>query len=402
MLRNWKLVTLVAIAISACGTVGSVYAGGHGGHSGGSRSGGFSGGFSGGSSRMSGGFKPSSGGSFKPSGGSNSGVSGVIRSGNFGGINLGGSKSNSGGIKTLPKNTGVVGPVVPRVGNSNSGVSGIIKNINGSSSGNVVKKGNSNNSQISKSVLGGLGINLGGKFPSGGSGNGNGPGSGNGNGPGKGNGNGSGNGNSHHHHHHCWPPIVFSLPVCQPNYCPPPCPPIYYPQPYPVADPVPVPVGDPAVVVNNNVTVTGDSKPAEPTTDKPVDTTQPADLLTSSDAKPEAKPEDVAAKDAVLPKIPVGATLTLQGKDLADKQGQVVLQLGDIALPATINEWKNDSVTCTLPVLGLTKASKATLHVVKADGKTASTMNCELVTTLPTSVDVAPASTTEVDLRYEQ
>jgi hypothetical protein len=58
-------------------------------------------------------------------------------------------------------------------------------------------------------------------------------------------------------------------------------------------------------------------------------------------------------------------------------------------------------VTCTLPVLGLTKPSKAILHVLKADGKTANTMNCELVTTLPTSVE--RTATTDIEAaKYEQ
>jgi hypothetical protein len=418
MLRNWKLATILAIAISAGGTWGSVQAGGHG-HSGGSSHSGGSyssrGGTYAGGSRPSGTFKPSGGGSNN----GNSGNSGVIRSGNLGGINLGKPGGNSGGVKSLPKNTGVVGPLVPRVGPSNTGVAGGIKlpgvgNVGGSNSGKpgsgnsnsgVVKKGNINGNPILKSpALGNLGINLGNKFPN------NGPGQGNGNGPGNGNGNGpgNGNGNGNHHHHHCWPPIVISLPYCQPNYCPPPCPPIYYPQPYPVAvpivDPAPIVVTEPApaVVVNNNVIV--DGKPVDPAaTDKPAEQ-QTSTEAAAADAKPaDPKATDLVSKDVALPKIPVGATLTLQGKDLADKQGQVVLQLGEIALPATINEWKNDSVTCTLPVLGLTKASKATLHVVKADGKTASTMNCELVTTLPTSVEAVPASATDIDsAKYEQ
>lgn len=96
----------------------------------------------------------------------------------------------------------------------------------------------------------------------------------------------------------------------------------------------------------------------------------------------EIAPVEVVKKEA-LPQIPVGATVTLNGKDLTDKVGQVVLQVGEIALPVTIKEWKNDSVICTLPVLGLTKSSPATLHVLKADGKTASTLNLELVTALP-------------------
>lgn len=97
----------------------------------------------------------------------------------------------------------------------------------------------------------------------------------------------------------------------------------------------------------------------------------------------EIAPAEIVSKEVPLPQIPVGATVTLNGKDLSDKEGQVVLQIGEIALPATITEWKHNKVTFTLPVLGLTKSSKATLHVLKADGKAASTMSCELITTLP-------------------
>lgn len=105
-----------------------------------------------------------------------------------------------------------------------------------------------------------------------------------------------------------------------------------------------------------------------------------------AEAQPAAATEAVS-KEVVLPQIPIGATLTLNGKDLSDKEGQVVLQIGEIALPATINEWKNDKVTLTLPVIGITRPSKATLHVLKADGKTACVLPCELVTTLTTSVE---------------
>lgn len=110
--------------------------------------------------------------------------------------------------------------------------------------------------------------------------------------------------------------------------------------------------------------------------------------LTADVPAAESTPAEVASKEEVirevpLPQIPVGATVTLNGKDLSDKEGQVVLQIGEIALPATITAWKNNMVTCTLPVLGLTKSSKATLHVLKADGKTASMLDCELVIALP-------------------
>ena len=116
-----------------------------------------------------------------------------------------------------------------------------------------------------------------------------------------------------------------------------------------------------------------------------------ADVPTAVDAPSEVKPAaELVSKEVALPQIPIGATLTLNGKELSNKEGQVVLQIGEIALPATINEWKNDAVTCTLPVIGITRASKATLHVLKADGKTASTMNFELVTTLTTAAEGKP------------
>lgn len=116
-------------------------------------------------------------------------------------------------------------------------------------------------------------------------------------------------------------------------------------------------------------------------TDQPAAETAPAEVVS----------KEVATKEVALPQIPVGATVTLNGNDLSDKEGQVVLQIGEIALPATITAWKNNLVTCTLPVLGLTKTSKATLHVLKADGKTASLLDCELVIPLPTAANTPPS-----------
>lgn len=131
------------------------------------------------------------------------------------------------------------------------------------------------------------------------------------------------------------------------------------------------------------VALSSETKPAPPEV--------PAADLPATASAPTEVVKEVANQDVALPKIPVGATVTLNGKDLSDKPGQVMLQIGDIAVPATIKEWKNDAVICTLPVLGLTKASQATLHVLKADGKTASTMRLELVTSLPTSTDTNPS-----------
>jgi hypothetical protein len=124
----------------------------------------------------------------------------------------------------------------------------------------------------------------------------------------------------------------------------------------------------------------GASATAEPEEGSPVE-------AKSAESKP-AETKNVPA----LVKVPVGATVTLNSKDLSEKEGQVILQIGEIALPATIKQWKSDAVVCTLPIVGLTKASKGTLHLLNADGQTASTLTVELVTTLPTSSDALPSS----------
>ncbi len=142
--------------------------------------------------------------------------------------------------------------------------------------------------------------------------------------------------------------------------------------------------------------LTGNANAAEAPVEQPtglsLETKQALEEVLENDAPAEIATTDVVSKEVVskeipLPQIPVGATVTLNGKDLSDKEGQVVLQIGEIALPATVTAWQNNSVTCTLPVLGLTKASKATLHVLNADGKTASMFNCELITMLPSAAD---------------
>lgn len=412
MFRKFKLATVIAVALSAGGTMRSAYAGGHGpsGHSGHSHSGGSSfggGGFNVGGFKVGGNSMPhvnhsnSSNGSSGIKLGStgvpgNTGIAGGIKSlpgntgiagglknlpkntGIVGGIKLPTNTGVAGGIKTLPKNTGIVPPIVKTGGINNSNTQLLGKSI---STMDVIKGTNALKNFGDKIKIGGLGIAIGEPNPSK-----------------PGNGNGNGNGNQHHHHN--FPPLIFTLPVCQPNYCPPPCPPVYYPQPYPVAVPVPVPVD-----ANGNP-IDPNAVPAAPPMGLPMETKKAledtvATQAPASQVQPASATTEVVSKEMPLPQIPVGATLTLNGKDLTEKEGQVVLQLGEIALPATIKEWKNDSVTCTLPVLGLTKASKATLHVLKADGKTASTLNCELVTTLPTSVE--RNTTTDIEAaKYEQ
>jgi hypothetical protein len=162
----------------------------------------------------------------------------------------------------------------------------------------------------------------------------------------------------------------------------------------PAAEPPPKTTND---VVATDVDGAVDTPLDQPTTFSPETKVILKAAGASASAEPEAaspvetKPAETK-KVPALAKVPVGATVTLNSKELSEKEGQVILQIGEIALPATIKQWKNDAVVCTLPIVGLTKPSKATLHLLNADGQTASALTVELVTTLPTSSDALPSS----------
>ncbi|MCI0361591.1 MAG: hypothetical protein L0211_24160 [Planctomycetaceae bacterium] len=80
-----------------------------------------------------------------------------------------------------------------------------------------------------------------------------------------------------------------------------------------------------------------------------------------------------------LMQVPVGATITLQGNNLGDQLGMLVLQIDKISLPAQVNEWKPDAVNVTLPMLGLAGPTKAQLWMVRADGSVAAQVAVELL-----------------------
>jgi hypothetical protein len=87
--------------------------------------------------------------------------------------------------------------------------------------------------------------------------------------------------------------------------------------------------------------------------------------------------QQVAAEPVM--QIPVGATITLQGTDLGDQLGMLVVQIDKISLPAQVNEWKPDAVNVTLPMLGLAGPMRAQLWMVRADGAVAANVAVELL-----------------------
>jgi hypothetical protein len=80
-----------------------------------------------------------------------------------------------------------------------------------------------------------------------------------------------------------------------------------------------------------------------------------------------------------LTQVPNGAAITLQGTDLGDAAGQLVLVFGTISMPAQVTAWSPVAMSGTLPTLGLAEPTKAQLWLVRADGTVAANMDIELI-----------------------
>lgn len=137
----------------------------------------------------------------------------------------------------------------------------------------------------------------------------------------------------------------------------------YYPS-YPVVYETPIVVTSPTPEVTVNVPTNIDVDVAG----------------ASAAATPESAPAADAAK---RPQIPAGSPVTLNGNALTEKPGQVILQLGDVALPAEVKQWKNDQVACVLPLMAVAKPVPAQLHTLRADGTVASTLDFDLLPPSP-------------------
>jgi hypothetical protein len=351
MKRNWLPYVAVAAALVAGSICSTALAGGPGGFKFGGNSGG-------GSFRsMGGSSNNNSGGSnisrnFQPRIGSLNGNSGQSTGSNmqsqikkFQGNGIGqiGGSSNNGTPRITIKPNNLPGNLGQVIGNgSNSGTPRV-----GIGQGNIVNqiKKNGNISGIPGIVGNGNGVPKIGKIDQGfnKSGNGN---------IGQAIGNailGGGNGNGNHHHGqnsiHCGPVKVGCKPWWNDchhfhhNHC--------YKPTYPVCS-HPIVVQVPVVV------------------------------------------EQVAVAQPVM-QVPVGATLTLQALGLGNEAGQVMLQVDKIAIPAMVNEWSNDAVTTTLPMLGLGGQVIADIVMVRADGTVANSIKVELVNAQPEAQAAAPA-----------
>jgi hypothetical protein len=354
MARSWlKYVAILASLVA--GTVCSTALADGGRLSGGIRVGGNSGG---GFNRGS--VSPRMGGN---SGGNNGSIMRTpaprVTNGNVGGNvggNFGGQVLNKTGGTVLtkpPVNAGPKLPIVsklPVVGGGNGGGGGGVK------IGSIADKG------------GGLKINpIGGKIGGGKIGDGKigggisifpkGPILGH-----KDNGHSGGHGHGGHSHiSHCDP----FKPGCHPWWF---CPSWVAPAPVVYTEPIIIPVSVPAapiVVASQPAT----SPSMLPTTEGPAATETAKPVTTTTEEK--------------IQQVPLGATLTLQAKELGEQAGQVIIQIEKIAMPALVSDWSASSVTATLPTVAIAENLRAELLLVKADGQVASSVKIELTPALP-------------------
>lgn len=82
---------------------------------------------------------------------------------------------------------------------------------------------------------------------------------------------------------------------------------------------------------------------------------------------------------AELPRVVVGSTVSLSGNNLGAEAGQVLLEINGLALPCRIDVWAADKATTTLPSFGLGSETKGKMHVIRADGSVARSLDVVVV-----------------------
>jgi hypothetical protein len=166
---------------------------------------------------------------------------------------------------------------------------------------------------------------------------------------------------------------VIYLPGCAPS------------SPTVVTEVVEVPVATPVAVPATSADASQTAKAPEPAV---------VDELGKVLAQEAKAAETEKTADAKLPQVPVGATITLAGKDLGAKAGQVLVSVNQVVLPAEVVKWEVAAATVSMPRIGLAAATKAQLQVVLADGKVANTVDVELVPAEATTRPATDASKT--------
>jgi len=82
---------------------------------------------------------------------------------------------------------------------------------------------------------------------------------------------------------------------------------------------------------------------------------------------------------AELTRVVVASTVTLSGTNLGADSGQVLLEINGLALPCRMDVWAADKATVTLPSFGLGSETKGKMHIIRADGSVARSLDVMVV-----------------------
>lgn len=120
-----------------------------------------------------------------------------------------------------------------------------------------------------------------------------------------------------------------------------------------------------------------------------VTTTASAPVVVNVDARdaetsvsPASAAKTVAADK--LMEMKLGGTYALPGAGFGTKAGQMFVEIGDVALGVKVDDWDDQKVSFTLPMIGLAKATDAKLHLVSSEGKEIKSADVRLV--MPTQL----------------
>ena len=75
---------------------------------------------------------------------------------------------------------------------------------------------------------------------------------------------------------------------------------------------------------------------------------------------------------------PIGH-LKLKNENFGDAAGQIVLELNGLILPALVTSWNAQTISFTLPNLGLSQSSDGVLRIVNSDQTVMKSINATII-----------------------
>lgn len=77
--------------------------------------------------------------------------------------------------------------------------------------------------------------------------------------------------------------------------------------------------------------------------------------------------------------LQLGESYSLKNENFGDAAGQIVLELNGLTLPALVTSWDAQTISFTLPTLGLNQSSNGVLRVVNSDQSVMKSINATII-----------------------